>query len=69
MKKKLILGALAISSIFAFAQTQETGNGSGDTESIFWGTKCRTVQTGANKSTTECCYYVFWINTGCHEAG
>lgn len=70
MKKKLIIGALGLASILAFAaQTQTTEDSSTETDSIFWGTKCKTVQTGLNRSTTMCCYYVFWINTGCTEAG
>lgn len=68
MKKKIILGALALSSILAFAQTTEESNSTSDRK--FWGTQCHTEQTrGTEKSSTICCYYVMWVNTGCHEAG
>lgn len=67
MKKKIILGVFALTSIIAFAQS--TDDTSGQSESKFWGTQCHSARSREGKSSTVCCYYVFWVNTGCKEVG
>ena len=61
MKKKLTLGALALISALAFAKTMNNGKESTQ-KGKFWRTVCTEV---GRTATMECCYYVFWINTGC----
>ena len=68
MKKKLIIGAFVLTSLVALAQ--KTGDSTDQTESKFWGTQCHQAKSSSmEKSSTVCCYYVFWINTGCKEVG
>lgn len=72
MKQKMIIGALAFASIFAFAQTTEDETSS-ETDRRFWGSSnieyvdnC-TPTTPAPDNTPQChctahyTYYVFWI--------
>lgn len=59
MKKKLFIGAMIVSSIFAFAQQVDTGL-STDLNPVFWGST-----TGCTESAgVKCCttiHYIFWI--------
>lgn len=71
MKKKFILGGLAMLSVLAFAQTSSSTNQ--ETESIFWGRKCKPVQHVGDgevadlMSGSKCCYYILWIPTNCQN--
>jgi len=65
MKKKLIIGALGLASVLAFAQTTEDDSSS-ETSGKFFGTQCGRVTFNNGSPQVSCCYYVFWVNTGCH---
>ena len=65
MKKYIIASVLCLSAIF-FVYAQNAGTES-NPEGKFWGESC-TTHHYPDGDYEWCCYYVFWINTGCDYA-
>ena len=64
MKKKLIIAALAISSVLAFAQT--TGDSSSETNRRpMFGKDCHVFNAGTANEYESCCTFIFWIGFDC----
>lgn len=66
MKKKLIIGALAITSVLAFAQTSDDENSNSEGRK-FWGRDCHVRDLGGPNEMEVCCYHVFWIGFSCNQ--
>lgn len=70
MKKRLLISALAITSIFALAQTTEEGSDNDTSSSTgrkFWGRDCHVRDLGGPNEMEVCCYHVFWIGFSCNQ--
>jgi len=72
MKKKILIGALALASVFTLASATDGNSSSSETERRFWGSQIVGVQTCVQSGhaidgsptytvTYEVEYYILWI--------
>lgn len=53
----------------SFNLVSEIERGNMSNTKKFWGTSCGPVWSIGGNSYQTCCYYVFWVNTGCSIVG
>ncbi|GGD95806.1 hypothetical protein [Planktosalinus lacus] len=70
MKKALKILSLLLVTFAMFSMKSSNLSKSQENKGPFWGTSCGEVWCMPNGQCYQtCCYYVFWINTGCEIVG